>query len=148
MFSKAIPLLLTLGLFAAVNTVASAQARALAPPSHVRSSAAYAELLLRQTELTAGVESLLMEFTEDYPKVKDLRLELDLLKAEGDRLSGVKPADAPKLTLALGKLILGKVGHATSLKRLLSQYQEGHPSVKKEKRMVEIYEAAIKEILG
>jgi hypothetical protein len=114
----------------------------------LRSTPAYAEVLLRQTELTAEVESLLMEFTEDYPKVKDLRLELDLLKAESDRLSAVKPADAPKLTLALGKLILGKVGHATSLKRLLSQYQEGHPSVKKEKRMVEIYEAAIKEILG
>jgi hypothetical protein len=28
------------------------------------------------------------------------------------------------------------------------QYQDGHPSVKKEKRQVEIFEAAIKEILG
>ena len=114
----------------------------------IRSTAAYAEVLLRKTELEAEAESLLMDFTEDYPKVKDLRIELDLLKIESDRLLAVKPVESAKLTIALGKLILGKVSHAAALKRLQVQYQDGHPSVKKEKRMVEIFEAAIKEILG
>jgi hypothetical protein len=114
----------------------------------IRSTPAYAELLLRKTELEAEAESLLMEFTEEYPKVKDIRLEQDILKAETQRLLVLKPADAGKLTLALGKLMLGKVSHAAALKRLQMQYQDGHPSVKKEKRMIEIFEAAIKEILG
>ena len=113
----------------------------------IKSSAAYAEVLFRKTELEAEIESLLMEFTEDYPKVRDVRIELDVLKSESARLLTVKPGDSAKLTLALGKLILGKVSHAAALKRLQTQYQDGHPSVKKEKRMVEIFEAAIKEIL-
>ena len=83
-----------------------------------------------------------------YPKVKDARIELDALKLESSRLLAVKATDSAKLTLALGKLILGKVSHVAALKRLQAQYQDGHPNVKKEKRMVEIYEAAIKEILG
>jgi len=99
-------------------------------------------------ELESELESLLIDFTEDYPRIKDIRMELDLLKAESDRVLSVKPADSGRLTLALGKLILGKLGHSVALKRLLTQYQDGHPSVKKEKRQVEIFEAAIKEILG
>ena len=89
-----------------------------------------------------------MTYTEDYPKVADLRRELEVLKPEIDRLLAVKPNDSGKLTTALGKLILGKVSHAAELKKLQMQFQDAHPDVKKEKRMVEIYEAAIKEILG
>ena len=114
----------------------------------IKASPAYAELLLRKTELESELESLLIDFTEDYPRIKDIRMELDLLKAESDRVLAVKPADSSRLTLALGKLMLGKLGHSVALKRLQMQYQDGHPSVKKEKRQVEIFEAAIKEILG
>ena len=114
----------------------------------VKASPAYAELLLRKTELESELESLLIDFTEDYPRIKDIRMELDFLKSESDRILSVKPADSARLTLALGKLILGKLGHSVTLKRLQMQYQDGHPSVKKEKRQVEIFEAAIKEILG
>ena len=91
---------------------------------------------------------MLSDFTEDYPKVKEIRIELEILRTETDRLLSVKPADSGKLTLALGKLILRKVSHTAELKRLQAQYQDAHPNVKKEKRMVEIFEAAIKEILG
>ena len=135
---------------AAFNQLHSQTKPQIKPPveSTVRSSAAYAELLLRKTDLEAQLESLLMEYTEDYPKVRDLRVELEVLKPEVDRILLVKPADAGKLSQALGRLILGKVEHATVLKKLQVQLQDAHPSVKKEKRMVEIYEAAIKEILG
>ena len=114
----------------------------------ITSSPAYAETLLRKTELTAQIESLLVEFTDEYPKVAELRLELELLKVEMDRLLAVKSADSGKLSLALGKLILGKVGHAAALKRLQATLQDNHPNVRREKRQVEIYEAAIKEILN
>jgi hypothetical protein len=135
----------------AASFVSFAQTKTAAKPAadvNVRSTPAYAEVLLRRTELEAEAESLLMEFTEEYPKVKDIRMELEILKAEADRLLAVKPADHGKLTIALGKLVLGKVTRAAALKRLQAQYQDGHPSVRKEKRMVEIFEAAIKEILG
>lgn len=114
----------------------------------MRSTPAYAELLLRKTDLEAELESLLTEYTEDYPKVRDLRLELEVLKPEMDRVLLTKAADSGKLSQALGRLILAKAAHATSLKKLQMQFQDAHPNVRKEKRMVEIYEAAIKEILG
>ena len=115
--------------------------------SNVRATPAYAVVLVRKTDLQAEMESLLVEYTEDYPKVRDLRLELEVLKPEIDRVLAVKPADAGNLSEALGKLILSKVAHATALKKLQMQFQDAHPNVKKEKRMVEIYEAAIREIL-
>ena len=119
----------------------------IANSNAINSTPAYAEVVLRRVELQSELESLLIEFTDDYPKVKDLRLELEILKAEADRLLAVKPSDSAKLTLALGKLVIGKVSHAAALKRLQLNYQDNHPNVKKEKRQVEIFEAAIKEIL-
>lgn len=111
----------------------------------LRSSPAYAELLLRRTELEAELEALIVDYTEEFPKVKEIRQTLAYLKRESDRLAAVKPADSSKLTLALGKLIVRKVELETDLWGLMKTYNEGHPEVKRAKRKVEIYEAAIKE---
>ena len=116
--------------------------------SSQRSSPAYAEVLLRRTEIEAELESLLVEYTEDYPKVKQDRFELDLISKESDRLLAVKPADATKLTEALGKLIVRKVELQGELWQLQQQFGDAHPDVKRAKRKVEIFEKAVKEILG
>ena len=113
-----------------------------------RSSAAYAEILERRTELQANLESLLIEFTEDYPKVKEIRYTIGLLQKETDRLAAVKTLGATQMTLALGKLIVRKTELETDLWSLSETYKAEHPDVKRAKRKVEIYEAAIKEILG
>lgn len=115
--------------------------------SSVRSSAAYAEVLLRETELTAEIESLLLDYTDEYPRIKEIRSEIDLLSSELDRLMAVKAADSGKLTEALGKLILGKVANQSKLIQLRVQYADAHPNVKRQRRKVEVYEAAIKQIL-
>lgn len=114
----------------------------------IRSSPAYAEVLLRRTELQADLESLILEYTEEYPKVKEIRFTLGLIQKESDRLTSVSPSDAAKLTLALGKLIVRKIELETDMWGLLKNYKEDHPDVKRAKRKIEIYEAAIKEILG
>ena len=114
----------------------------------VSSSPAYAEIVLRRTDLTADLESLLIDYTEDYPKVKELRYTLDALKLETERLQKVRPADSGRLTLALGRLIVRKVELETDVWNLLRTYKDEHPDVKRAKRKVDIYEAAIKEILG
>ena len=51
----------------------------------------------------------MVEYTEEYPKVKELRSQLALINKEIRRLMTVNPADAPKLSQALGKLMLRKV---------------------------------------
>ena len=116
--------------------------------AEIRSSPAYAEVLLRNTELQAELESLLVDYTEDYPRIKDIRTELGALKTEMSRLSAVKPAEAGKLTLALGRLIVRKAEFEAALAKLREQYKDEHPDVKRARKKVEIFEAAIKEILG
>ena len=113
-----------------------------------KASPAYAEILLRRTEIEADLESLLVEYTEDYPKVKQERFELDLIVKESDRLLAVKAGDIGKLTSALGKLMVRKVEFQGELWNLQQQLGDSHPDVKRTRRKVEIFERAIKEILG
>lgn len=113
----------------------------------IKSSPAYAEVLLRKTEQTAELEDLLVEYTEEYPKVQQLRAELALLNKEMNRILAVNPSEASKLTLALGKLILRKVDLELDYEKVQKQYTDDNSDVKQAKRKVEIFEAAIKEIL-
>jgi uncharacterized protein involved in exopolysaccharide biosynthesis len=136
-------------LFVAINGTAQTNALSIQPVSSVvNSSPAFAEILLRKTELQAEVESLLSEYTEDYPKVRETQYQLAQLQKGMDRVIAVKAADSSKLTLALGKLIVRKCELETELWALLNQYKEDHPDVKRAKRKVDVFEQAIKQILG
>jgi hypothetical protein len=114
----------------------------------VRSTAAFAEILLRKTELQADMESLLVDYTEEYPKVREARFELTAIQKEIDRLMALKPADVSKLTQGLGRLMVRKIELETNLWILRAKYDDEHPDVKRAKKKLEIYEASIKEILG
>lgn len=111
----------------------------------VKSTPAYAEILLRKTELSAELENLLLGYTEEYPKVKELRFQSGLLQKDSEKLLAV--SDASKLTLALGKLIVRRAELETDLWNLQRQYGDEHPNVKRARRKVEVFEQAIKEIL-
>jgi hypothetical protein len=112
------------------------------------SSAAYAEVLLKKTELQSEVESLALEYTEEFPKVKEIRHVLGLVDRDIARLAKVKPTEASKLTLALGRLIVRRIELETDVWNLQRNYKDEHPDVKRAKRKVEIYENAISEILN
>jgi uncharacterized protein involved in exopolysaccharide biosynthesis len=110
-----------------------------------KSSPAYAEILLQKTELSSELEDLLVEYTEEYPKVKELRFKLNSLQKDLEKLLAV--ADASKLSVALGKLMVRKTELAADVWNLQRQYADDHPDVKRAKRKVEVFEQAIKEIL-
>lgn len=120
----------------------------LNPTASLKSSPAFAEISLRRTELRAELESLLLTYTEEFPKVKETRFELDVLNRELNRLLTVKPEDAQKLTLALGKLIVRKATLETDLWDLQKKYGDEYADVKRARKKVEIFENAIKEILN
>ena len=115
--------------------------------NQIKSSPAYAEIILRKTELTSDLESLLVEYTEDYPKVREMRYETGLLQKELNKILALTAADSGKLTSALGKLIVRKSELETDLWGLQKQFNDEHPDVKRAKRKVEIFDAAIKDIL-
>lgn len=111
----------------------------------VKGTAAYAELLLRRAELESDVESFLESYTEDYPKVKAARYELELTKKDLARL--LTQTDVSKLTVSLGKLLVRKNELETELWTLQNQYGKDHPQVKRAQRKVLSFQNAIKEIL-
>jgi len=113
-----------------------------------KASPAYSELRLRQAELESELEAFLIEYTDEYPKVKEIKISIGLLKKESDRLQAAGARGTQRLTLAVGKLMVRKVELETELVRLLENLQPAHPDAKRAKRKVEIYEAAIKDILG
>ncbi len=113
----------------------------------VKFSPAYAELLLRKTEREAQLEEFLLDYTDEFPKVKEIKFELGLLQKQMDKFSAVSASDAPKLSLALGKLLMRKTELEVDVWNLLRQYNADHPDIKRAKRKVEVYEKAIKEIL-
>lgn len=111
-------------------------------------SAAHAELLLKKTELQAELESLVLEYTDEYPKVKEIRFVLGTFDRDLARLEKVKASEVGKLTVALGKLMLRRVELETDLWKLQQAYKDEHPEVKRAKRRVEIFENAIRQILN
>jgi hypothetical protein len=71
-----------------------------------------------------------------------------MISKDAERLLAVKPSDAAKLTTALGKMMVRKVELQLELWSLQQQLGDAHPDVKRARRKVEIYENAVKEILG
>ncbi len=88
----------------------------------IKSTAAYAEVLLRKTELEATLEDLSVAYTEDFPKVKKTRFELDLVQKDLSKLLALKESDAAKMTLALRKLLVRKAALETDVWSLKTKY--------------------------
>jgi len=117
------------------------------PTDPIRSSPAYAEILLRTTELKAELESISDDYTDTSFRVMDLRLELDTLNKAASRILAVRPSDSGKLTLALGKLLVRKAALDAELARLARNYKPEHTDVKRTKKKADVFESAIREIL-
>lgn len=118
------------------------------PVNAMAGSPAFAELLLKKTEVQSDLESLVLEYTEEFPKVKEHRFVLGLIDRDILRLRKVQQVDSGKLTLALGKLMVRRIELETDVWNLQRTYKDEHPEVKRAKRKVEIYETAISEILN
>src|SRR4051794_24033027 len=110
-----------------------------------KSSPAYAEVILRKTELLSEIESQLVEYKEEFPKIKEMRFEAGLLQKEMDKLLAVGGADFSKLTAALGKLMVRKCALATDLWVLQQEFNDQHSDVKRAKRKLEIFDSAIND---
>ena len=134
-------------LSAVVFLTASAAYSQSADPGPIRSSAAYSEILLRKTEVLADLDAFSVEYTEENPKMIELRAELASLNKQLEKVFGVKPSDTGKLTLALGKLIVKKASLEAELARLSIRNSKDHPDVVRATRKLGIYDAAIKEVL-
>ena len=133
--------------FSIAVLISSVSVQAQTDAGPIRSSPAYAEVLLRKTEIMADIEALSADYTEANPKMIDLRSELASLDKSLEKIFGVKPSETGKLTLALGKLLVRRAALESDLGRLSRSYNKDHPEIKRATRKLEIYDAAIKEVL-
>lgn len=140
---KLIRLLTILFLVASFSVYAEAQKVS----ESVKSSAAYAEVILRTTEIESNLEELLVSYTEEFPKVKESRFELKLLEKDLAAMAKMRGVTTRKLTQALGKLMIRRAELQTNHWFLKTQYSDEHPNVKKAKRKLDIFTKAINKIL-
>lgn len=113
----------------------------------IKSSPAYSALVLQRTAIKAELEEMLVTYTEDFPKVKDARHEIDLLNFSLTRLLDTKITDSCKLSDALGQLMIKKVAVEMQLYNLKKKYKDDHPDVQRTKRKLDIYNKAVAEIM-
>lgn len=130
-----------------VKVVAAQKSATNSSEQTIKSSPAFAELILRKTERESELEEFLIDYTEEFPKVKELKFELILLQNALDKISAVNASESGRLTLALGKLMVRKVEIGVDLWNLKRQYNDDHPEVKRARRKVEVFEKSIREIL-
>jgi uncharacterized protein involved in exopolysaccharide biosynthesis len=113
----------------------------------IKSSPAYSALILQRTIIRAELEEMLVTYTEDFPKVKDARHEIDLINFALSRLLDTKVTDSCKLSDSLGQLLIKKTAVEMELYNLKKKYKDDHPDVLRTKRKLDIYEKAVVEIL-
>jgi len=123
---------------------AAAQDKASGP---VKASSAFAEVLLKKTELLAEVEALAPDHTDESPKIVDLRYEIAGLDRYLAKMLSLAPTDTSRLTTALGKLIVKRMSLDAELNRLSRTLNSAHPDHKRAQKRVAVFDAAIKEIL-
>lgn len=133
----------------AQQTKKTASPAAVSSPASraIKSSSAYAEVILRKTELESQLEDFLIAYTEDFPKVKETRYELSLIEKNIAKLLSMSNSDLPRLTLALGKLMVRKAELETGLWSLRARFGVDHPDVKRAQRRVSSFEKAVGDIL-
>lgn len=144
--------IISLSIILLVSFGANAQANPKAGQSKpevnsVRSTPAYAEVLLRKTELESILEDFSEAYTEDYPKVKETRYQLGLIEKDLAKLLSLGNADSTRMTLALGKLLVRRAELEADLWSLKSRFGDAHPDVLRAKRRVSTFEKAVNEIL-
>ena len=142
---KKVILLMTIVAASAIAALAQGGA---ADQAAIKGTSAYAEVLLRKTELLADLEAFSPDYTEANPKIAELRAELASIDKSLTRILAVKPAQLGRLTEALGRMMVKKASYEADLQRFSRQYNKDYPDVKRAQRRVDLYESAINEILG
>jgi len=117
------------------------------PVGPAKASAAFAEVLLRKTELAAEVEALGPDYTDESPKMLDLRYEIAGLERYLAKMQSLAAADTARLTPALGKLIVKRMLLDAELNHLSRTLNPAHPDYKRAQKRVAVFDTAIKEIL-
>jgi uncharacterized protein involved in exopolysaccharide biosynthesis len=129
------------------SIVGFAQTKPKVEVNPIKTSPAYAEILLKKVEVEAELESLLLDYLEAYPKVVEARFLLNSLQKEIDKLLALNPNEVNRLTVAVGKLLVKKAEQTSEIESLFKTYNEKHPDVIRAKKRLSVIENALKDLM-
>jgi len=112
-----------------------------------RTSEAYSLLIQRKAKLQSELETLLGEYSGEWPAAKRLQFELDALKSEMKKMAAVDQSKVSKLTVGYGRLILRKVLLSREIDTLLREESSEWPTTKERQRELELLDREIQKIM-
>jgi peptidoglycan hydrolase CwlO-like protein len=112
-----------------------------------RTSEAYSFLIQRKAKLQAELETLLREYSGEWPPAKQLQFEFDALKAEMEKMAAVDQSKVSKLTAGYGRLILRKVSLSGEIDTLLREQSSQWPTTKERQRELELLDQEIQKLM-
>ena len=112
-----------------------------------RTSEAYSLLSQRKAKLQAELETLLREYSGEWPAAKRLQFELDTLKSEMKKMAVVDQSKISKLTAGYGGLILRKVSLSGEIDTLLREEGSEWPTTKERQRELELLDQEIQKLM-
>ena len=117
-------------------------------PADPKTTQAYSMLIERRVKVQAHLETLLSDYTSDWPPTKKLQAELDAIKIEMKKMSELDQPLIPKLTSGMGALILRKTVLISEIKELLEEESSEWPPLKEKQRELELLDKQIQKVLS
>lgn len=117
------------------------------PEQNPKTTQAYSMLIQQKVKLQAELESLLSEYSSDWPKSKMLQFELDTLKSEMKKMAEVEESKVIKLTSGFGSLVLRRIALATEVHVLLEEEGSEWPTFKLKQRELELLDKEIQKVM-
>ncbi len=112
-----------------------------------KTSEAYSLLIQRKAKLQAHLETLLAEYSSEWPPAKRLQFEFDTLRDEMKKMAAVDESKVSKLTAGYGGLILRKVSLSGELQALLLEESAEWPPAKEKQRELELLDKEIQTLM-
>jgi uncharacterized protein involved in exopolysaccharide biosynthesis len=112
-----------------------------------KTTPAYSLLVQRRVKVQAELETVLEEYSSDWPPAKRLQFELDALKVEMKKLAETDEAQIPKLTNGYGTLLLRRAALESEIESLSQEQGSDWPNLKQKQRELELLDNELKKIL-
>jgi hypothetical protein len=112
-----------------------------------KTTTAYGLLVQRKVKVQAQLETLLAEYSSDWPAAKKLQFELDALKLEMKKLAETDGAQIPKLTNGYGTLLLRKASLESEIQSLSEEQGSDWPDLKQKRRELELLDTELKKLM-
>lgn len=122
--------------------------QALEATTSVKASPAYAEIMVRRIELQSELEAMLLDYKEEFPKIRTMRREIEILDGSIEMLMKLPPSANGKMTSTVGRLIVRRAELETESTETAARYGGDHPEVRRAKKRVEVFDRAIRELLN